>query len=209
MRRHKANAVAYLAVNAKTSKNFYPRSPSQSSFSLLRSRPISHLTPPLTNFYAHFHVELNTAFNRRRCRRPDLADGIHPLYTVTIKLQAQADDVDGSEPRASARASAETLTGPRWLSGVRRILKDDGVAGLYVGLNAALLAVAVQSGVYYFWLDAMRTLQRIGEPAWNMLAAAQAGVVTVLMTNPLWVVNYRQMTEKACRRERCHFYGGC
>jgi len=75
------------------------------------------------------------------------------------------------------------------------IVRAKGFVGLYAGVMSALIATGVQSTVYYFWYSFFRSLHRVVHPLGHMLAGVEAGWATVLMTNPLWVVTTRQMTD--------------
>jgi len=56
------------------------------------------------------------------------------------------------------------------------------------------VATGIQSGLYYLWYSYFSALHRVASPNGHMLSALEAGWVTVLMTNPLWVISTRQMT---------------
>ncbi len=110
----------------------------------------------------------------------------YPLYITNISIQSQVSRESGSIPVISS------------LCVLRRIYRKESLRGLFKGLSAALVAVFVQSGLYYFWFSVFCQLLRAGErPFANMAAGLRAGAVTVLMTNPLWVINARQITRRA------------
>jgi solute carrier family 25 (peroxisomal adenine nucleotide transporter), member 17 len=78
------------------------------------------------------------------------------------------------------------------------------VTGLYAGLDSALFGISVTNFVYYYWYEWTRSGfekakvargagKRLG--TWeSMVAGAVAGSATVLITNPIWVVNTRMTT---------------
>jgi len=90
---------------------------------------------------------------------------------------------------------------------IRAILDREGPSGLYAGLSSALFGISVTNFVYYYWyewtraafekaaLKAGRSSKRLttGE---SMIAGAIAGSATVLITNPIWVVNTRMTARK-------------
>jgi hypothetical protein len=67
------------------------------------------------------------------CRR---AANTHPSYPlITLSTRAQVE---------SKRAQSSTL------NAARRIIKREGVAGLYAGLDSALFGISVTNFVYYY-----------------------------------------------------------
>jgi adenine nucleotide transporter 17 len=120
----------------------------------------------------------------------------------------------------SKRAQTSTL------DAVRHIIQREGVAGLYAGLESALFGISVTNFVYYYctlllsslavvpWTDRPdagyewtragfeRAAVRAGRASKklttveSMLAGALAGSATVLITNPIWVVNTRITARK-------------
>lgn len=84
-------------------------------------------------------------------------------------------------------------------------MQREGITGLYAGLDSALFGISVTNFVYYYWYEwtrsgfekaaitsgrASRKLTTIE----SMIAGAIAGSATVLLTNPIWVVNTRMTT---------------
>jgi adenine nucleotide transporter 17 len=90
---------------------------------------------------------------------------------------------------------------------VRRIVAREGINGLYAGLDSALFGISVTNFVYYYWYEWTRAAFekaaiKAGRASKNlttlesMMAGALAGSATVLLTNPIWVVNTRVTTRK-------------
>lgn len=83
----------------------------------------------------------------------------------------------------------------------------EGVTGLYAGLDSALFGISVTNFVYYYWYEwtrsafekaaikAGRASKRLTTLE-SMMAGALAGSATVLLTNPIWVINTRMTTRK-------------
>ena len=106
----------------------------------------------------------------------------YPLYTVTTRIQTLPATQDPDEPGVLATMAS--------------IIQREGVQGLYSGLGAALFATTVQSAVYYYCFAWFKRVLRVTvRPAGNFGTAFLAGVATAAITNPLWVVNTRQITE--------------
>jgi adenine nucleotide transporter 17 len=106
----------------------------------------------------------------------------YPLITVSSRLQVQKDDHSGDAYKG-------------FLDGVKKIIKKEGPAGLFSGVESALFAIT--NGVYYYWYEFVKsvftkTSQKRVMSTWESMAAgAVAGAATVMITNPIWVVNVR------------------
>ncbi|CAG8725512.1 11428_t:CDS:2, partial [Acaulospora morrowiae] len=113
----------------------------------------------------------------------------YPLITVSSRLQVQKDN-----------KSADAYKGGR--DAIGKIVRKEGIGGLYSGLSSAIFGIAVSNGVYYYfyeWTKAFFEKSTPGQPISvkrSMIAGAIAGAATVLITNPIWVVNTRMTTRK-------------
>lgn len=114
----------------------------------------------------------------------------YPLITLSTRSQVE-----------SKRAHTTVL------DATRHIIQREGVAGLFSGVDSAVFGISVTNFVYYYWYEFTRTAfekaaikaGRRGRKLTtieSMIAGAVAGSATVLMTNPIWVVNTR-MTARA------------
>jgi adenine nucleotide transporter 17 len=114
----------------------------------------------------------------------------YPLITLSTRAQVE-----------SKRADTSTL------DAVRNIIKREGITGLYAGLDSALFGISVTNFVYYYWYEWTRSFfekaaVKAGRASKklttieSMLAGALAGSATVLITNPIWVVNTRMTARK-------------
>ncbi|KAI0025854.1 mitochondrial carrier [Xylariomycetidae sp. FL0641] len=114
----------------------------------------------------------------------------YPLITLSTRAQVES-------------RRAETA----FLSAVKRIVAREGVAGLYAGLDSAVFGISVTNFVYYYWYEWTRAFfeaaaDRAGRASRklttieSMAAGALAGSATVIMTNPIWVVNTRMTTRR-------------
>lgn len=81
------------------------------------------------------------------------------------------------------------------------------MGGLYAGLDSALFGISVTNFVYYYWYEWTRaTFEKAAIKAGrasknlttieSMMAGALAGSATVIITNPIWVLNTRMTTRK-------------
>ncbi|KIW99306.1 uncharacterized protein Z519_00969 [Cladophialophora bantiana CBS 173.52] len=115
----------------------------------------------------------------------------YPLITLSTRAQVE-----------SKRADTSTL------AAVRHIIKREGLGGLYAGLESALFGISVTNFVYYYWYEWTRaffekaavTAGRASKKLTtveSMIAGAIAGSATVLLTNPIWVINTRMTARKS------------
>jgi adenine nucleotide transporter 17 len=118
-----------------------------------------------------------------------LANSIrYPLITLSTRAQVESKRADSG-----------------FLDAVKRIVQREGITGLYAGLDSALFGISVTNFVYYYWYEwtragfekaavkAGRASKRLTTIE-SMIAGAIAGSATVLLTNPIWVVNTRMTT---------------
>ena len=114
----------------------------------------------------------STKFQTEGCR--------YPLITLSTRAQVE-------------KKKANTGT----LSAARRIVDREGITGLYAGLDSALFGITVTNFVYYYWYEFSRSFfqRSTGKKQLStlesMAAGALAGSATVLLTNPIWVINTR------------------
>ncbi|KAI0547331.1 mitochondrial carrier [Xylaria curta] len=114
----------------------------------------------------------------------------YPLITLSTRAQVE-----------SKRAETD------FSAAVKRIVAREGVAGLYAGLDSAVFGISVTNFVYYYWYEWTRAFfekaaSKAGRASRklttveSMMAGALAGSATVILTNPIWVVNTRMTTRK-------------
>jgi solute carrier family 25 (peroxisomal adenine nucleotide transporter), member 17 len=115
----------------------------------------------------------------------------YPLITLSTRAQVE-----------SKRGDSTTL------NALRKILAREGVRGLYAGLDSALFGIGVTNFVYYYWYEWSRAFfekaaikagraSRKLTTVESMMSGAIAGSATVLLTNPIWVVNTRMTARKS------------
>ncbi|KAI8187053.1 Peroxisomal membrane protein PMP47A [Colletotrichum sp. SAR11_239] len=112
----------------------------------------------------------------------------YPLITLSTRAQVESKRADSA-----------------FLTAVQKIVAREGVSGLYSGLESALFGISVTNFVYYYWYEWTRAFfEKAAEKAGrankklttveSMIAGAIAGSATVILTNPIWVVNTRMTT---------------
>jgi len=173
--------------------------PPQSSFAS------SHVAPPQSLFprLAIWSTSLsNTAVNSFGGAAAGMASGIVtcPLDVIKTKLQAQGAFAHLHHLPKDVQRSALY----RGLVGTARtIVKQDGFTGLYRGLGPMLLGYLPTWAVYMSVYDGTREYlytNGYGEKErdkWlaRVFAALSAGGCSTLMTNPIWVIKTRLMSQ--------------
>lgn len=88
------------------------------------------------------------------------------------------------------------------LDALRKIFDDEGIAGLYSGINGSLIGVASTNFAYFYWYSVVRTLytstQRTPKPlntATELTLGALAGAIAQVFTIPVSVITTRQQTQ--------------
>ncbi|KAL2911379.1 hypothetical protein HK105_209143 [Polyrhizophydium stewartii] len=108
----------------------------------------------------------------------------YPLVTVSTRSQVS------NAARVSQREA------------LLKILKEEGIAGLYSGINSAMFGIAVTQYVYYYWYEFVKSrfeaasAKHVLTITENMVTGAIAGAATATLTNPIWVINTRLLVKK-------------
>ncbi|KAL0941095.1 peroxisomal membrane protein pmp47b [Colletotrichum truncatum] len=119
----------------------------------------------------------------------------YPLITLSTRAQVESKRADSA-----------------FLTAVQKIVAREGVSGLYSGLESALFGISVTNFVYYYWYEWTRAFfeaaaEKAGRASKklttveSMIAGAIAGSATVIITNPIWVINTRMTTRKQGKQE--------
>ena len=88
------------------------------------------------------------------------------------------------------------------IDALRKIVEDEGITGLYSGINGSLIGVASTNFAYFYWYSVVRTLyiasQKLPKPpstAIELSLGAAAGAIAQVFTIPVSVVTTRQQTQ--------------
>eukprot|EP00732_Lithocolla_globosa_P005888 Lithocolla_globosa_v1_NODE_6424_length_1090_cov_2.584541.p1 type:complete len:285 gc:universal NODE_6424_length_1090_cov_2.584541:197-1051(+) len=103
----------------------------------------------------------------------------YPLLNVATRLQALDKDTKTST-----------------VDFALKLVKEDGFASLFRGVNSAITATAFTQSVFYYWYESIKarfegskkTPLTVTE---NLIISSLAGAITAVMCNPFWVVNTR------------------
>ncbi|XP_015930966.1 solute carrier family 25 member 32 isoform X2 [Parasteatoda tepidariorum] len=112
---------------------------------------------------------------------------LHPLDLLKIRFAVN----DG-----------QLLTRPNYQglgNAVSTIIREEGIRGLYRGVTPNCWGAGASWGFYFLFYNAIKAYMTDTDdkskitlgPGSHMLAAAEAGVITLFITNPIWVVKTR------------------
>lgn len=111
---------------------------------------------------------------------------LHPLDLLKIRFAVN----DG-------QWQLNPSTRPTYRSTVVTILRSEGVRGLYQGVTPNIVGAGSAWGFYFFFYNAAKTKMQDGNAQKqlsalsHLVAASASGVLTLTMTNPIWVVKTR------------------
>lgn len=127
---------------------------------------------------------------------------VYPLDIVKTRLQVQV-----KRKPTDPVPHDDTHYASTW-DAISKIAADDGVIGLYAGINGALIGVASTNFAYFYWYSVVRTLylssQKVPAPPSTVIElslGAVAGAVAQIFTIPVAVVTTRQQTQSKGERK--------
>ncbi|ODQ78268.1 hypothetical protein BABINDRAFT_162922 [Babjeviella inositovora NRRL Y-12698] len=136
----------------------------------------------------------------------------YPLVTLSTKAQTTAtkktNDTEAQKlTKEEYQQQLSKLAKTSFFQNVVKTLKQEGVTGLYAGLESAIYGIALTNFIYYYFyeytsksfvksnLEKDRASRGLST-AQSMLAGAIAGSITSVSTNPIWVANTRMTVSK-------------
>eukprot|EP00949_MAST-11_sp_MAST-11-sp1_P004535 g4535.t1 len=124
---------------------------------------------------------------------------LHPLDVVKTRFQVH-------EGRGVSKSIVPRY--PSTIAALRSIYRGEGVRSLYQGWTPAVTGSGMSWGLYFFFYEQAKTRARAGRDASErlssvdiLLCSCQAGAMTVMLTNPVWLVKTRMQLQVA-RSER-------
>ncbi|CAG7934983.1 unnamed protein product [Penicillium nalgiovense] len=129
---------------------------------------------------------------------------VYPLDVVKTRLQVQ---IQKRELKGDGRDTIEHADYYNALDTTLHILREDGICGLYSGLNSSIFGTASMNFAYFYWSAVARSLLQ-SIPRLHELSEANkivkelglgvvGGAMAQLCTNPIAVISTRQQTRKA------------
>ncbi|KAK4695318.1 hypothetical protein P7C70_g8570, partial [Phenoliferia sp. Uapishka_3] len=122
---------------------------------------------------------------------------MHPLDLVKVRFQVSTTT---SASLSSGLKPVKKGVLREIYGSVRDIGRYEGLRGLYRGLTPNLVGNASSWGLYFLWYTMIKARKDGGDPTvklsagQHLLASAESGIITAVMTNPLWVVKTRMFT---------------
>ena len=138
---------------------------------------------------------------------------LYPLEMVRTKLQVSSRENHDNNQQANNDPNLPKST----FSMLFHIYKTQGLEGLYKGWSSLVLALSMTNFVFFYTFHGLRHRQQLSSSfdgasaSMDLAYSAIAGVVTVLVTNPLWVVNTRlklQQSGKEKGESKVKVYNG-
>ncbi|KAF1988186.1 mitochondrial carrier [Aulographum hederae CBS 113979] len=131
---------------------------------------------------------------------------VYPLDIVKTRLQVQVKRSKAAGGGNPAEPEEEHYKNTS--DAIAKIVKAEGVAGLYAGMTGSLIGVASTNFAYFYWYTVVRTLylsyQTVPSSpstAVELSLGAVSGAVAQLFTIPVAVVTTRQQTQPKLERK--------
>ncbi|KAL3276650.1 hypothetical protein HHI36_012022 [Cryptolaemus montrouzieri] len=99
------------------------------------------------------------------------------------------------------------------INGLTTIFKQEGVRGLYRGAVPSTIGAGSSWGLYFYFYTALKTWQQDGNidktlsPGQHLVAASEAGLFTLVLTNPIWVCKTRLCLQSSVNIPKTHYTG--
>lgn len=129
---------------------------------------------------------------------------VYPLDIVKTRLQVQVKRKP-TDPVPTGPADIHYTS--TW-DAITKIVDDDGILGLYNGINGALIGVASTNFAYFYWYSVVRTLylssQKVPTPPGTLVElslGAVSGAIAQVFTIPVAVITTRQQTQSKGERK--------
>merc|ERR1711953_709298 len=110
---------------------------------------------------------------------------LHPLDLLKIRFAVDDGNVKDRPKYYGLRHAFST------------VFRQEGFLGLYKGVTPNITGAATAWGLYFLFYNSIKTNLQGGDtklqlsPASHLLAASASGIVTLGLTNPIWVVKTR------------------
>ncbi|KAG7458099.1 hypothetical protein MATL_G00234520 [Megalops atlanticus] len=124
---------------------------------------------------------------------------LHPLDLVKIRFAVS----DGLELRRKYNGMFHCM---------KSIWQLEGIRGLYQGVTPNIWGTGASWGFYFFFYNAIKAFNKEGRQselsaAEHLVSAAQAGVLTLCLTNPVWVTKTRLVLQYNADPSRKQYKG--
>ena len=120
---------------------------------------------------------------------------LHPLDLIKTRFQVHEGNIGRSHKQAKYRST--------W-HGIRTIVSNEGLRALYQGITPATFGSGSAWGLYFFFYESYKKQNQFlldgnkfynNKTFVNLCSSSQAGVTTVFITNPIWLVKTRMQVQ--------------
>lgn len=125
-----------------------------------------------------------------------------PLTRASLSVKTRLQVQVKRKPTDAVSTGVDSVHYDSTWDAITKIVADDGVIGLYAGINGALIGVASTNFAYFYWYSIVRTLymstQTLPTPPGTLIElglGAAAGGIAQVFTIPVAVVTTRQQTQ--------------
>lgn len=129
---------------------------------------------------------------------------VYPLDIVKTRIQVQKRRESND---AKADASQQDIDGEHYtsaLDAMEKMIKKEGITGLYAGIGGGLFGTASQNFAYFYWYTFVRDAYTARVPVistgMELVLGAVAGALSTIFTIPVSVCTTRQQTASKLRR---------
>lgn len=124
---------------------------------------------------------------------------LHPLDLVKIRFAVS----DGLQVRPKYNGIVNCM---------RSVWQQEGLRGLYQGVTPNIWGAGASWGLYFFFYNAIKAYVKEGREnelsaGEHMISAAQAGILTLCLTNPIWVTKTQLVLQYSADRSRKQYTG--
>lgn len=124
---------------------------------------------------------------------------LHPLDLVKIRFAVS----DGLELRPKYNGMLHCM---------KNVWQQEGLKGLYQGVTPNVWGAGASWGLYFFFYNAIKGYTKEGRQAElsateHLVSAAEAGVLTLTLTNPIWVTKTRLVLQYSADRNSKPYKG--
>ncbi|CCG82322.1 putative Peroxisomal carrier protein [Taphrina deformans PYCC 5710] len=129
---------------------------------------------------------------------------VYPLDIIKTRIQVQKRKVsqDGTQDGGTGTIDGEHYTSA--LDALEKMVKQEGISGLYAGIAGGLFGTASQNFAYFYWYTFVRDAYTARVPiistSMELVLGAVAGALSTIFTIPISVCTTRQQTASKSRR---------
>jgi hypothetical protein len=133
---------------------------------------------------------------------------VYPLDIIKTRLQVQRRNEKVAEQDKLVDGGEAQIDGDHYNSAFdafQKMLKREGIRGLYAGIAGGLVGTASQNFAYFYWYTFVRDTYTARIPvistAMELVLGAAAGALATIFTIPISVCTTRQQTASTLRRK--------